>query len=223
MKILLALLLFSTPVFAQAPKPMVLKPEPALAAPKKTNGAPKETNIETSYKDLVAMVNGYWNSVRFGTADFVQLDPGGKRTEGQFYFTKPGLLRFEYAPPSPVEVVADGKGVAVRDKRLNTQDIYPIGQTPLQFLLSEKIDLGADKNVKSITRDADNIYLTLEEKKALGGTHSLEITFDAKTLVLKQWNVTDPQGFETSIAIHNLKANMKPNPDKYKIDYTKYN
>jgi len=44
-----------------------------------------------------------------------------------------------------IEVVADGSSVVVRDRRLATQDLYPLNQTPLRFLLSDSIDLMRDR------------------------------------------------------------------------------
>ncbi len=39
---------------------------------------------------------------------------------------------------------------------------------------------------------------------------------------LKQWTVTDPQGYDTTVAIYNLNTQKKPDPDLFKIDLTKY-
>lgn len=47
-------------------------------------------------------------------------------------------MRFEYDAPVPIELIANGQSVAVRDRKLNTQDITPLSQTPLRFLLSER-------------------------------------------------------------------------------------
>jgi outer membrane lipoprotein-sorting protein len=201
---------------------------PALAQDKKLPApakivTPKVLTIDTSHKDLVQMVNSYWNSVRYGHGKFVQVTMNGKRTEGELYFNKPGQLLFDYNPPSKIEIIADGKTVAVRDKKLNTQDIYPISQTPLQFLLADKMDVGKDPNVTSITRDADFIFVRLEEKKAIGGTHRLVLVFSVKDMKLSQWTITDPQGHETSVAVHNLNVTQRPTQDHFKIDYQKYN
>ncbi|MFX9669134.1 outer-membrane lipoprotein carrier protein LolA, partial [Acinetobacter baumannii] len=83
---------------------------------------------------------------------------------------KPGKLRFEYENPSTIEVIADGSSVAVRDRRLATQDIYPLSQTPLRYLLSDRIDLMKDTNVVSVTADDVFVSITIEEKQALVGT-----------------------------------------------------
>jgi outer membrane lipoprotein-sorting protein len=45
------------------------------------------------------------------------------------------------------------------------------------------------------------------------------IMFDAKDLALKQWTVTDPQGFDTTVAVYNLDTTKKPNPDLFVINY----
>ena len=85
--------------------------------------------------------------------NFVQVGPDGSRVKGEFYIQKPGKVRFEYDPPSPIEIVADGQSVVVRDRKLATQDLYPLSQTPLRFLLSERIDLMRDTNVIGVRAD----------------------------------------------------------------------
>ena len=69
------------------------------------------------------------------TADFVQIGPGGKRSEGQLTLERPGKMSFKYPAPARFEIVADGRSVAIIDHKLNTQDEYFIAQTPLKFLL----------------------------------------------------------------------------------------
>ena len=63
---------------------------------------------------------------------------------------------------------------------------------------------------------------TIEEKQPLIGTNRLMMMFGAKDLQLKQWVVTDPQGFDTTIAISNLDSARRPDPSLFKIDYTDY-
>ena len=56
---------------------------------------------------------------------------------------------------------------------LTTQDIYPLSQTPLRYLLSDRIDLMKDTNVVSVTADDLFISVTIEEKQMLIGTSRL--------------------------------------------------
>jgi hypothetical protein len=48
------------------------------------------------------------------------------------------------------------------------------------------------------------------------------IMFSAKDMALKQWTVTDPQGFDTTVAVYNLDTSNRPDPAMFHIDFTKY-
>ena len=106
-------------------------------------------------------------------------------------------------------IIADGSSLAVRDRKLATQDIYPLSQTPLRFLLSDRIDLLKDTNVVSVTADDVFISVTIEEKQALIGTSRLMLMIGAKDGQLKQWTVTDPQGYDTTVAVYNLDSSQE--------------
>ena len=142
----------------------------------------------------------------------MQVGPDGSRSTGEFYIQKPGKVRFEYDPPSPIAMISDGSSLAVRDNKLATQDIYPLSQTPLRYLLSDRIDLMKDTNVVSVTSDDLYISVTIEEKQALIGTSRLMLMVGVKDGQLKQWTVTDPQGYDTTVAIYNLKPRRSSIP-----------
>jgi outer membrane lipoprotein-sorting protein len=131
-------------------------------------------------------------------------------------------VRFDYNPPSPVELIADGKSVAVRDRNLASQDLYAISQTPLRFLLADRIDLLRDTNLIAVY--GDNIFLTvvIEEKQIATGNYKVMLMFDSNNMQLKQWVVTDPQGMDTTVAVFNLDTVSRPDPEMFKIDYTRY-
>jgi outer membrane lipoprotein-sorting protein len=44
----------------------------------------------------------------------------------------------------------------------------------------------------------------------------------AKDGQLKQWTVTDPQGYDTTVAVYNLDSSKKVDPGIFKIDFTNY-
>ena len=122
--------------------------------------------------------------------------------------------------PSPIDIIADGQQVVVRDRRLATQDLYPLSQTPLRFLLADKIDLLQDTNVVGVTADDTYVGITIEEKQPFVGTSRLLMMFDSKNLKLKQWTITDVQGFDTTIAVSNLDTSKAPDPNLFRFDYT---
>jgi outer membrane lipoprotein-sorting protein len=196
-------------------------PVPPLLPPglAREPGQNTATAFNPAQRSTVEKINRYFNSISTLVGKFVQIGPDGKRSEGEFYLQKPGRVRFDYDPPSPVELISDGSSVAVRDRKLATQDLYPLSQTPLRFLLSDKIDLIKDANVVGVYQDELFITVVIEEKQAVIGTHRLMIMFGAADFQLKQWTVTDPQGYDTTVAISNLDSSQRPDPTLFKINY----
>ncbi len=200
----------------QAPNPLTNpfaallgKPEPSAA-------------LKPEQRAVIERIENYLSNTQILSGQFVQVGPDGRRTQGEFYIQKPGKVRFDYDPPSPIDIIADGETVVVRDRNLATQDVYPLSQTPLRFLLSTHVNLLKDTNLVAVY--ADDLYITVvvEEKTGVVGTSKLMIMFSAKDMQLKQWTVTDPQGFDTTVAVYNLDTSKRPDPNMFKIDYTNY-
>ena len=150
--------------------------------------------------------------------DFVQTNStDGRQSEGKIYIQKPGKLRFEYANPATLDVIADGKQVAVNDRKMKTQETYSIGNTPLKFLLQDKIDLKADTQILNVLQTPDEIMILLDDRTTFGGTSRIRLIFDAQTFQLNRWQVRDPQGYETLVTLYNIDLQQKPDPKLFKI------
>jgi outer membrane lipoprotein-sorting protein len=175
--------------------------------------------FDAKQRALLDRISNYLSSVQTMVGKFVQVGPDGGRTEGTFYLQKPGRVRFQYNPPSPIDIISDGSSVVVRDRKLATQDLYPLSQTPLRYLLAERINLLRDTDVVSVNADDSFATVVIEQKQLFVGTDRLMIMFDAKDLTLKQWTVTDPQGFDTTVAVYNLDSTKKPDPNLFVINY----
>jgi outer membrane lipoprotein-sorting protein len=197
-------------------------PTPVIPDPRRNVPASIFASFDANQKAQAAKVSSYLSSLQTLVGNFVQVGPDGSKTKGDFYIQKPGKVRFEYEDPSPIAIIADGSSLAVRDRKLATQDIYPLSQTPLRFLLSDRIDLLKDTNVVSVTSDEVYISVTIEEKQALIGTSRLMLMIGTKDGQLKQWTVTDPQGYDTTVAVYNLDSSKKVDPSLFKIDFTTY-
>ncbi|MGB9116505.1 outer membrane lipoprotein carrier protein LolA [Bradyrhizobium sp.] len=195
-------------------------PNPVIPDPRRNVPASLFASFDDKQKAQAAKVSNYLSSLQTVSGNFVQVGPDGSKTRGDFYIQKPGKVRFEYEPPSPIAIIADGSMLAVRDRKLETQDIYPLSQTPLRYLLSDRIDLLKDTNVVSVTADDVFISVTIEEKQLLIGTSRLMLMVGAKDGQLKQWTVTDPQGYDTTVAVYNLDTSKKVDPGLFKIDFT---
>jgi len=170
----------------------------------------------TDPRQLLANISQYFNRVRTMQGEFIQFGPNGEQSEGVFYIQRPGKLRFHYRPPVTVDVISDGRSISVQDKRVGTQDLYPLSQTPLRHLLSSNIDLAGSNIVSDVVTEPDLVALVIEEKKALAEGH-LTLIFDNQSYELRQWIVTDSQGLETSVAVFNVESGLPADPNLFNI------
>ena len=211
---------------AQAPQPpagSAQPPNPVSNPFAALLGKPGSTTaLSPEQRSIIERVNNYLSNMQVMTGNFVQVAPDGRRTQGEFYISKPGRVRFEYDDPSPISLIADGQSVVVRDRNLATQDVYPLSQTPLRFLLADHVDLMKDTNLVAVYADDVFVTVVVEEKNSVVGTSRLMIMFSAKDMQLKQWTVTDPQGYDTTVAVYNIDTSKRPDPSMFKIDYTNY-
>ena len=170
-------------------------------------------------KQIVERANAYFNAITSLVGDFVQVGGDGRKLSGKIYLQRPGKIRFEYDAPATLEVIADGSSVAVRDRKLATQDLYSIGQTPLKFLLRERIELGRDLKITEVAPENDAVRIALEDKSTLGGTSKITLYFDKDVNDLTRWRILDPQGFQTMVSLANLERNARVDQKLFTIDY----
>jgi outer membrane lipoprotein-sorting protein len=204
--------------------PFVSNPKTARSAavqPKQTatpeKSAPGRTFVPMDPLAAIQKANAYFNAATNLIGDFVQIGPDGKRSEGKIYVQRPGKLRFEYAAPATLEVVADGLSLAVHDRKTATKDVYFISQTPLKFLLKDQIDLNRDVKIIDVTSEPDAVSILVEDKATFGGTSQIKLIFDPAKFTLKQWQVTDPQGYETLVSLFNVDFSKKPDPRLFQL------
>ncbi len=104
-----------------------------------------------------------------------------------------------------MEVVSDGRSLAVRDATLGTNDVYPVSQTPMKFLVQEKFDLASDTNVNDVRIGKDGlIVVDFDARSTFGGSSRIQLVFDAMADRLRQWTVTDNQGFRTTVILTDV-------------------
>jgi outer membrane lipoprotein-sorting protein len=194
---------------ATPPKP------PAKPAPAKP--APTKPFVPMDQATALQKANAYLNETQTMIADFVQIGGDGRRSEGKLLVQKPGHLRFEYAAPATLDIIADGTNVAVIDRKMSTQELYFIWQTPLKFLLKDQIDLAHDVTVTDVVSDPNSVSIMIEDKNTFGGTSHIKLVFDPAKFALKQWQVTDPQGNEVLVSLFNVDTVRKPDPATFRI------
>ena len=172
---------------------------------------------------LVDKVSAYLSRVHIMSGAFVQIGADGRRSSGNFYVQKPGKVRFEYDAAEPDR--------HHRRRLVGGRARPPAGDPGSLSAVADAAAFPAGRQAStccatptspSVTADELFVSIVVEEKQALIGTSRLMMMFDAKSLELRQWVVTDPQGFDTTIAVSNLDSNRRPDPALFRIDYTDY-
>ncbi len=149
-------------------------------------------------------VQDYLNGLTSVQAHFLQIAQDGATATGTMWLVRPGRIRFQYDPPSPLLLVASHGLVVLHDSKLNQTDNLPVGQTPLGLLLREKITLSGDVTVTAFNHQGGVIQITLV-KTAAPGDGSLTLVMEDQPLSLTGWSVVDAQGRETRIRLSGIQ------------------
>ncbi len=169
-----------------------------------------------SAADLTRISN-YLNGITTMEGTFVQVGPDGDLSEGLFYLRRPGRIRFEYQPPNPSLIIADGFWVGVYDTIDNTLDRFPLSETPLDLLLRDRVNLRNENAVQSIERSAGQLRVQAIDPEA-PDQGSITMIFNSDTLELSQWIVVDGQGLATTVALSDTKRNVTLDPNLFFIE-----
>ncbi len=157
----------------------------------------------------IAEIQNYLNSITTLKAHFVQVAPNGAVTQGAAWLERPGRMRFQYDPPSPLLLVAGHGLVVFHDSSLDQTSNVPLGATPLGILLSDHIRLtGGDVTVTDLRNLPGQIMLTL-----VWNSHpsdgSLTLVFSTNPLTLRQWVVTDATTQRTTVTLSDIQLGGK--------------
>lgn len=157
----------------------------------------------------VNRINAYFNGITNLQGHFEQIDPNNKRSNGRFYVQRPGKIRFDYAPPSALRIVADGYSLAIEDSDLKTVEKYPIKSTPFRLLLADTVDLGRDARIVGVERQDGGLAISLEDREG-DAAGRIKLYFASNPeLELREWMITDAQGLTTRVTVENLVAGRK--------------
>ncbi|MEM0991222.1 MAG: outer membrane lipoprotein carrier protein LolA [Pseudomonadota bacterium] len=174
----------------------------ALAAAGLTGTATAQVN----QADLLRISN-YLNGITTMQGEFVQVGPDGDLSEGRFFMRRPGRIRFEYEPPNPTLIIADGFWVGVYDILEESLDRFPLSETPLDLLLRDRVNLRSEGAIEAIERSAGQLRVRAIDPDSRD-QGSLTMVFNDNPLELTQWIVTDAQGLNTTVALSGTQRNV---------------
>jgi outer membrane lipoprotein-sorting protein len=164
----------------------------------------------------LARIEAYLNGLRSLKAHFLQVAPNGAVAQGTAWLQRPGRMRFQYDPPSPLLLVAGHGLVVFHDSQLNQTSNIPIGQTPLGILLADTVSMSGDVTVTGMQRQPGQIQVSLVRTTSpADGT--LTLVFADNPLTLRQWSVVDAQRQETRVTLYNVELGGSFDPKLFEF------
>jgi outer membrane lipoprotein-sorting protein len=153
----------------------------------------------------LADLSQYFNGFRTAEAQFTQINPDGTIATGRLMIQRPGRVRFEYDPPDRNLVLAAAGSVNIFDARGNAgPSVYPLSRTPLNLILSERVDLTRARMVVGHFIDGPTTSVVAQDpdNPEYG---QIRLVFSADPVELRQWVITDDTGRETTVILGQMR------------------
>ena len=151
---------------------------------------------------FITRVERFLNEIKTLRARFLQVSSNGAYAEGEVVVERPGHMRFDYDPPTPVLIIANGLSLLYYDRQLKEATFLPLWETPLWFLIREKVRLDENINIENIEEALGTLRITLSDPDA-PDSGQVTLVFASEPLSLKKWEVIDPQGVQTQVSLIN--------------------
>ncbi len=192
----------------------LLLPIPALAQPQ---------GVALSERDRrdIAAIEVYLNRMTTLRARFLQIAYNGASAQGWAYISRPGRMRFDYDPPEPLLLVADGNQFLLYDRELKAPTTLPTNATPLGLLLRPEIRLSGDVTISRVQRDGGFLRITLFRTND-PREGSLTLVFQPEPLELRQWAVVDAQGRETRVTLTQIETGLALNARMFQFNHPQF-
>ena len=100
--------------------------------------AAKPITITPEIAKTLHKAEAYLEGIKTLQAEFLQISSNGETSSGEILLSRPKNLRIEYAPPSPILIVANSEYLSYVDKELKQVNHIALEDTPAAFLLRDK-------------------------------------------------------------------------------------
>lgn len=146
----------------------------------------------------------YFTALNNLQAKFLQVGPNGETTRGDFYYRKPGQMRFSFDPPNGQVVIAGNTWLTIQKKPGKEANYYPLKASPLGRFIASNERLDETDYLASFDVFEGRAIVTLMDKeKPRAGR--LELIFSFPQIALLGWRVSDMQQQITQIHLSHVK------------------
>ena len=176
---------------------------PFLPAPELAKNQATIDRLQTYMSGLTTIIS-----------DFTQTAPDGALTSGKFYLQRPGKMRWQYNPPTPILMVANGSELVYYDYELEQSSHIPLDQTLIGFLAQENIRFDDMVGILQLSVDPSAIRITLAQR-GKPGDGQLMLEFSDHPLLLRNMVIRDATNQVTTVSLNNARFGLKMNPELF--------
>jgi outer membrane lipoprotein-sorting protein len=194
---------------------LVLSASLCAAAPRLAAAEPAALSPDQSA--AVRRAVRYLNALSTLKARFIQVSSNGAYAEGEVIVQRPGKMRFDYDPPHPVLIIANGLSLLFYDRELKQASFLPLWETPLWFLIRERVSLSGEIVVTRVAQELGTLSITIEDRQ-MAEAGSVTLVFGDRPLDLKKWELVDAQGVLTQVSLVNPRYGLEVDPEAF--DYS---
>lgn len=158
--------------------------------------------------EAITQIETYLSGIHSIVADFTQNSADGSSGGGKFFLKRPGKMRWQYNPPTPILLVSDGKVITYYDAGLDQVTYVGIDDTLAGFLTKKDIKLDSDSiQLTQLTEENGLLRVTVVQRKK-PGEGSLTLEFSQKPTEIRRMMAVDATGNETRVELQ--KAQFGP-------------
>jgi outer membrane lipoprotein-sorting protein len=173
-------------------------------------------NLTPQDQTDIQRIQDYLNGITTMQAKFQQYSEKGGIAFGTLYLKRPGFIRIEYEPPSPMLIVSDSVSLHYYDPELDQINRVPVSSSPIWFLLKENVRLGGDVTVTDFQRAPSSFLITIRQTdEAEEGKVMLEL--GDRPLELRQWTVVDAKNQEVRVGLFNAQFGVEIDQQLFRV------
>jgi len=180
-----------------------------------TSRAASSVTVTPDITKSLKRIEAYLDSIKTMQAEFLQISSNGESASGEILLVRPERLRIEYAPPTPVLIIANGKYFSYVDTELKQVNHIPVEDTPAAFLLRKNFSLTeGDLALTNFEQGGNTIRVSMvQTKDPLAGEFTFVLTDEP--MVLRKWSIVDAQGIVTDLTLINARFDFPISDDRF--------
>jgi len=164
----------------------------------------------------LARVEAYLNSLRTLHARFEQVSSNGTMNVGTLWMQRPGHLRLQYEPPSPLTLIASNGTLLLYNASTEATTTMPLSRSPLGILLADEVTLSGPVTVTGVRRLPGQLQVSIV-RTAEPSQGSLTLLLTAPALSLRALRIADAHGQATDFRLFQLHSGVNIDPSIFRL------